>query len=336
MLKFLNRIRSRLLMLLLINLVYLFVVWLLRPQALGAMSLFFSLFTVLVISVAYLLERRQIQHTKDAFKRFLLEPDIDNQALLLATIDPALQEPIKEFCEELRRQATEIGAQKLELKQYQEYIEAWTHELKAPLSLAVLLLNKRRDEMTPYVLRRMQHVTNSISTNVDEILFYARLGADHADYRFDQISLSELVQDTLAKFSILIEEKQINTEVTLLPCLVTSDERVLSFLLAQLVNNAIKYSAAVNGLITIRLEKPASETEGARLIIANNGPGVSPEDLPFIFDKGFTGSNPGRQKASGLGLYFVREYARRLAIEIKLPEPELKTSFAIELVFPVV
>lgn len=72
------------------------------------------------------------------------------------------------------------------------------------------------------------------------------------------------------------------------------------------------------------------------MIIANNGPGVSPEDLPFIFDKGFTGSNPGRQKASGLGLYFVREYARRLAIEIKLPEPELKTSFAIELVFPVV
>ena len=69
----------------------------------------------------------------------------------------------------------------------------------------------------------------------------------------------------------------------------------------------------------------------------DNGNGVPAEDLPFIFDKGFTGYHPDRQKATGMGLYLVRKYASALNIDVRTETSLLnRFGFGIELVFPVV
>ena len=61
------------------------------------------------------------------------------------------------------------------------------------------------------------------------------------------------------------------------------------------------------------------------------------EDIPFLFDKGFTGNHPGRQDATGMGLYFVKKYAEVLAVDVRVEEERiLEGGFGIELLFPMV
>ena len=84
-----------------------------------------------------------------------------------------------------------------------------------------------------------------------------------------------------------------------------TDEKWLLFVIEQVLSNALKYTRA--GSITIELEAPKT------LVIRDTGIGVAPEDLPRIFEKGYTGYNGrGDQKASGLGLYLCRTICKRL------------------------
>ena len=89
-----------------------------------------------------------------------------------------------------------------------------------------------------------------------------------------------------------------------------TDEKWLQFVLEQLIGNALKYTPA--GSVTIRLEAPAT------LVIEDTGIGIAPEDLPRIFERGFTGCN-GRadKKASGLGLYLCARVCKNLGHTIR-------------------
>ncbi len=73
------------------------------------------------------------------------------------------------------------------------------------------------------------------------------------------------------------------------------------------------------------------------LAVRDNGEGAPQEDVPFLFDKGFTGSHPGRQNATGMGLYFAKKYAEILAVDVRVEEERIPAGgFGIELIFPVV
>ena len=91
-----------------------------------------------------------------------------------------------------------------------------------------------------------------------------------------------------------------------------TDEKWLQFVLEQVISNALKYTEA--GRITIEME---NETDGAEdravLCIRDTGIGIAPEDIPRIFEKGYTGYN-GRsdKKASGIGLYLCRRICSNL------------------------
>ena len=99
------------------------------------------------------------------------------------------------------------------------------------------------------------------------------------------------------------------------PLTVVTDQRVLRFMLTQLLSNAMKYADETLGRVSVSVWQ-----EGDRVVLAvrDNGSGVPPEDAPFLFDKGFTGSHPERQKATGMGLYLVKKYARSLCVEVAL------------------
>lgn len=89
---------------------------------------------------------------------------------------------------------------------------------------------------------------------------------------------------------------------------VVSDAKWLGFILEQLLSNAVKYTN--EGGVKICMES-------GRLVIEDSGIGIRPEDLPRIFEKGYTGYN-GRvdTRASGVGLYLTRQVADALAIRI--------------------
>lgn len=328
---FVKGIDSFLGLLLLTDLVFAFLAWLLRPEAYGSVIVFIALFTLLIFALGFWLENRRRRSIRDALERFWEIPDEENKNCLLQAAGKAWEPEVERLYEKLSAQAEQINQKNMELTDYREYIEAWVHEIKTPLSLATLVIHNHREEMSPYVYGRMNHARHQLDENVERILYYARLQADHRDYKFSSIRLDECALEALEEYQAFGEENKVTFETDLHPFVVTTDPKVLRFLLSQLLSNAVKYAAGENARVSV---SSWQEENRIYLAVRDNGRGVAPEDAPFLFDKGFTGNYPDRQKATGMGLYLVKKYAEKLCVEIEL-EPVSTTGrgFGIRLVF---
>lgn len=324
-----------LILLLLTDLTFILLAWLLRPDAMKSICLFILLFTVLITGTGCFLQFRKQRRVNDAVSRFLDDPGENTKQSLAAACGGSWARVIEAAYGKLQKQNAEINEKQLSLQNYQEYIEAWTHEIKTPMSLMTMVLENHKDEMSPYVSGRMEHVRRQISEDVDNILYYARLQTDHADYNFTRFRLDECAGEAIREFASLAEEKHISFVTDLDRVTVVSDRKTLAFMISQLLSNAVKYAAAGNGKVFVSIRQDSRDHK-IHLCVRDNGKGVPPEDAPFLFDKGFTGNHPDRQKATGMGLYLVKKYAEALSAEVKL-EPSVESSgFGIELVFPCV
>lgn len=333
---FLKGVGHWLVLLLVTDLTFIMLTWLLRSDAMKSICLFISLFTAIIIGVGYFLQRRKQKREINAVNRFLDDPNETAKQALAAAFDDSWTHVIETVYAQLKKQTAEINEKQLNLQNYQEYIEAWTHEIKTPMSLMTLVLENHKDEMSPYVYSRMEHSNRQISNDVEKILYYARLQTDHADYNFTRFRLDECAEEVIREFASLAEEKHINLVTKLNPATIVSDEKVLAFMISQLLSNAVKYAATENGKVSISVWQDRNDNK-IHLSIRDNGEGVPQEDAPFIFDKGFTGNHPNRQQATGMGLYLVKKYAEALSVEVKL-EPVITagSGFVIELIFPCV
>src|SRR5699024_2938680 len=108
---------------------------------------------------------------------------------------------------------------------------------------------------------------------------------------------------------------------------VYTDKRWLVYLLDQLIQNAVKYRSCYPFLAF----KSVQEEQGSvTLYVEDNGLGIAPEDLPYIFRKGFVGKNhrKGDYRSTGMGLYFVKEICELLHIESRVfSEPGKSSRF---------
>ena len=145
-----------------------------------------------------------------------------------------------------------------------------------------------------------------IEQYVEMVLCYLRLDSDSTDYLFVQCDLDSIVRQAVRRFSAQFIHRKIRLEYEPLGCRVLTDEKWLLFVLEQVLSNALKYTPS-GGTVSIFLEEPKT------LCIRDTGIGIAAEDLPRIFEKGFTGCN-GRtdKKASGIGLYLCRRICRNL------------------------
>lgn len=311
------------------DIVFIFATWLLRPEAVGYMSLFFFLFTVLALVVGFAAELYKQRKDEAVLFAFLETPDDRTQAALLERFH--YSEAARRLCQQVFSDQTLLNDKTVELSEYQDYIESWVHEVKTPLSLSTLVMNNHKDEMTPYVYAHLNYAQHQINEDVERILFYARLQADHSDIKFMRFRLDECVSEVLDEYRPFIEERKILLALDFCPLEVISDRKTLAFMVSQLISNALKYADGDAGEISMAIRRAGEEIH---LSIYNNGDGVPPEDLPFIFDKGFTGNYPNRQKATGMGLYLVRKYAEKLCAKVRLDSDiPYESGFGIELIF---
>lgn len=295
------------------------------------------LFTVIIVLAGYFIDRIRQRKQIKALQFLLTSPGEETEQLLLATMDDSWHPIIKMVSAQIRKQSQAIKNTQLELQNYQEFIEAWTHGIKTPLSLATLVLSNHREEMSPYVYNRMEYVNYTVNSDVERILYYARLQSDHMDYRFVKMNLGDCVRECLEGFRAIFVEKKIDVQLNLLPLQIVSDKKVLVFMLSQLLSNAFKYTASDNGIVRIVSWSDTQDDGKIHLAVRDNGKGVLPEDAPFLFDKGFTGSYPDRQSATGMGLYLVKKYAEALSVEINIePISTCGKGFGIELIFPII
>ncbi|MCM1570014.1 MAG: ATP-binding protein [Roseburia sp.] len=143
------------------------------------------------------------------------------------------------------------------------------------------------------------------------VLAYLRLGSLSTDYVFKKYALDDIIRQALRKFAGQFIGEGIKLEFTPSGKWVVTDEKWLSFVIEQLLSNALKYTRT--GSVCIMMEEPDV------LCIRDTGIGIAPEDLPRIFERGYTGYNGRRdKKASGLGLYLCQRVCKALGHEIRI------------------
>lgn len=309
--------------------VFVFVTWIIRREAMKYMSLFLLLFTSFAMAAGLAAELRRRRKDEAALLNFLEAPNDQTREILLEQFGNS--EAIRTLCTRFLSERSLVNEKTVELSEYREYIEAWVHEVKTPLSLLTLVFNNHQNEISPYVYARLNYIEHQLNEDVERILYYARLQAEHSDVKFIRFRLDECVGEVLSEYRPFIDEKKIVLTAELPPLEVVSDRRIVLFILSQLFSNAVKYADGASGRISVAMR---GEGDKIHFAIYNNGESVPPEDMPFIFDKGFTGSYPNRQKATGMGLYLARIYAEKLCAQIQsVSRIPFESGFGIELIF---
>ena len=182
-----------------------------------------------------------------------------------------------------------------------EYYTLWAHQIKTPIAAMRLTL---QNEDTP-LSRRLTGELGRVERYVEMVLAYVRLDGEATDYVLREYELDPLLRAAVKKFSGEFIDRRLALDLQPTHMRVLTDEKWLSFVLEQLISNALKYTPS--GKISLYA---AGENT---LCIADTGIGIAPEDLPRIFEPGYTGLN-GRtdKRASGLGLYLCRRVCRSL------------------------
>ena len=216
-------------------------------------------------------------------------------------LDGDYQAIIRSLQVQARQLASSAAAREREAS---DYYTVWAHQIKTPIAAMELTL---RQEDSPQA-RRLLGELSRIEQYVEMALTYLRLESAESDYVFRDCALDPIIRQSVKRFSAEFIGRKIRLDYAPVDYTLVTDEKWLGFVLEQLLSNALKYTRA--GSVRIFLQN-------GTLCIADTGIGIAPEDLPRIFEKGYTGYNGrGDQKASGLGLYLCRTICRKLGHSI--------------------
>lgn len=188
-----------------------------------------------------------------------------------------------------------------------EYYTLWAHQIKNPIAAMRLLLQSSESEQNTVLLMELF----KIEQYVQMVLQYLQLDSTSTDYILKQYSLDCIIKQAVRKYSNMFILKKIKLDFKLNNCMVLTDEKWLTFVVEQILSNALKYTN--EGTISIYTESVKT------LVIEDTGIGIQAEDIPRVFEKGFTGYN-GRidKKSTGIGLYMCKRILTNLSHTISI------------------
>lgn len=208
--------------------------------------------------------------------------------------------------------SAQIAELKAERQESLDYYTAWVHQIKTPI--AVLRMELQGEDSPEH--RAMLDELFRIEQYVEMVLSWQRLTGGVNDLVLREVKVDDVIRESLHKYAPLLVRRKIRMEFTPTGEKALTDEKWLGFILEQLLSNAAKY--ARGGTVRIACESGV-------LTVSDTGIGIAPEDLPRVFEKGFTGYN-GRaeSRATGLGLYLSKMAAERLSHSISIQSEEGK------------
>ncbi|WP_062104336.1 sensor histidine kinase [Bacillus niameyensis] len=317
------------------NFLFIFLAWLAYPETFKVLVGLMIIFTLGIIVLSLFMIIRKQKLIESAFQDFLFEANEANEEKLCSVSPKTHSTHIRRMGRIIRSYQSKLNEQAIELADYENYIEGWVHEIKKPLSLMTLVLDNRSDEMSPLVKQRMHHIKDQMHGDVERILYFARLGAAHKDYIFESISLLTFCKQTIEDYETLLEEAGFHVQISGEEKEIVSDRKGLAFILAQIIANSTKHIAHKQERPLLKFETVYDTVNDQTILhISDNGPGVYKEDLPFIFNKGFTGRRGTyTREATGMGLFLVSKMASDLAIKLNA-KSEPGSGLSIELIFP--
>ena len=203
------------------------------------------------------------------------------------------------------------------------YFLMWLHQIKTPMTVSKLLLEKPDETTNTKLKMQLMYIEQYISMAIN----YLKMIDHSTDMDITQVNLDDIIKNLLKKYSLLFIHNHISLEYQSNVTHVISDSQWLTILIEQILSNALKYTE--NGKISIQYLEDKHALE-----IRDTGIGIRSEDIPKIFDRGYSGFN-GRmnEKSSGLGLYLAKKISERLNIQIEV-ESKLSQGSIFRLVFP--
>lgn len=221
----------------------------------------------------------------------------------------------------------EINKYKFIQEEYAEYMELWVHEIKTPISSSKLIAQNNKNQTMDSMLEELERIEGY----VEQVLFYSRSSNVEKDYIIKEINMQSLCFNALKENSKLFINNNIQVITEGLNVNVFTDAKWLDFILNQILINSVKYSNGENP--TIRIYSEGLENS-ISLNIEDNGIGIRDNELPRIFDKGFTGTN-GRsnERSTGMGLYICKRLCEKLGLGIKA-HSSYKKGTRITIIFP--
>lgn len=203
---------------------------------------------------------------------------------------------VQALCQDRARLAAENGSR---LRDMTDYYTFWVHQIKTPIAALGLLLQEREDSGA------LEVELLKIEQYVEMVLSYLRLDSGSTDYVLRDCGLDGILRGAVRKLAKMFILKKISLDLRETGKTVLTDEKWLGFVVEQVLSNALKYTPE-GGTIRVYGDRDT-------VVIADSGIGIRPEDLPRVFEKGFTGYN-GRteRKSTGIGLYLSKQVCERL------------------------
>ena len=310
-----------------IHLLYMYLIGA-RKQDVGYAAVLDAILLLITVLVGFFRYSSKVKALSNALKR-----PVEEQAQLPEATDDVeiLHHRLLEN-QSIARSESESSAA-VRQSRMRDYYSMWVHQIKTPISAMKLLLEAEREELGQLMCDEEPQATlTELSDNLDSFedelfrieeyvsmaLQYQRVSSTENDFVLEKISLDGVIRDTIKKYAKIMIRRHIGINYSGTKKQVYTDEKWLAFILEQILSNAIKYTP--QGFVTI---ETAEEKERFFITIKDTGIGIKAEDLPRVFEKGYTGYNGhADKKATGIGLYLCRQMADKLGHTIRM-ESEL-------------
>ncbi|MHA6483107.1 sensor histidine kinase [Paenibacillus sp. strain BS8-2] len=242
-----------------------------------------------------------------------------------------LQEQHNAFLKELNRyrRSQEI---------HNHFVLQWVHHMKSPISVIHLHMQEGVErgwdttEEQRAMAESMLEETERITRGLEMMLHTARMDKFELDLHIRRLPLHELVR------TVINLHKKLCIRYSIFPKVegelwVESDEKWMTFVLHQVVSNAVKYSKGKPGAKALMFKLYELEDGKGRLWVSDEGVGIAPQDIQRVFDPFFTGEN-GRTsgESTGMGLYLTKQVLQKLGHGIRI-QSEIGHGTQVELTF---
>ena len=197
----------------------------------------------------------------------------------------------------------------------EEYYSMWVHQIKTPIAAMKLLLET--DEDVPASKEKLTELFR-IEQYVDMAIQYERIDSETTDFVFENCKLEPIIRGAIRKYARLFIGKKLSLDFEGTDCEIITDAKWLGFLVEQLLSNAVKYT--FKGGVAIRV---LPKDEELAVEIEDTGIGIRAQDLPRIWEKGYTGYNGhANEHSTGIGLYLCRQITNRLGYGLDIASKE--------------
>ena len=234
-------------------------------------------------------------------------------------LDVEGKDEFSELCqdfEEMRRRLKESTEEKsLIEKENRELISNICHDLKTPITAVKGYVEGIMDgvadtpeKMDRYV-RTIYNKTNEMDHLINELTFYSKIDTNRIPYTFSKLNVEDYFEDCSEEVGLELETRGIElvyANYVEKDVMVIADGEQIRRVIHNIISNAIKYMDKPKGIIQIRIKDVG---DFIQIEIEDNGKGIGPKDLPYIFDRFYRTdvSRNSSKGGSGIGLSIVKK-----------------------------